>query len=245
MGQGASCRLSGVVGVFGLAILLSGQAMAADLTGRQGLGGSIGSSLMIGDSDYRAHARPRFFFDAMFKYGFRPRMAIVAGFGYGWNAYTNEERWLIDPDFADLRSGLGYGSEPLEKVVAVSPFTVGLEYRFGEEAWVPYVGVGGGVYMLELLFERQVARDPQTLAKHRTFNPGLYARVGVEQFLTESVSLDYEALGHLIFSEDRTKFPNANGDTVRIFGEDYRAYGGDAQFVQVRAGVRYYWGEEE
>jgi opacity protein-like surface antigen len=234
MGQGATRRLLGVVGVLGLAIFLAGQAVAADLTGMLSLGGSIGSSLMIGDSEYRAHARPRLTFDAVFKYMLRPRMAIVGMFGYGWNGYTSEESW---------QSGLP--PEGVDKQTVIAPFTGGLEFRFGEEGWVPYVGAGGGIYMLQLFHERRVAEDPRTQARHRSYDFGLYGRIGIEQFVTEAMSVDYEVLGHAIFSEDREKFPPPSGRDFERYGFDFNAYGGDAQFVQLRAGVRYYWGAEE
>jgi hypothetical protein len=241
MGQGAA-RLLEVMGLLGLASLLAGQAVAADLTGRVGLGGSVGSSLMIGDSEFRAHARPRLTFDAVFRYGLRPRLTLVGMFGYGWNAYTDEEQWLSSEEFLDERVALGLNPGASDKQVVVSPFVGGLEYRFGEEAWVPYASVGGGIYMLQLLHERRVAVDPRTLARHRTYSFGLFGRFGVEQFVSESVSIDYEALGHVIFSEDREKFPVP---TNNVWGSDFLAHGGDVQFVQVRVGLRYYWSDEE
>ena len=78
--------LSGLVrgmGILGVAVLAASGALAADITGRKGLGGSVGTSLMIGDWEYRQHARPRFTGDAVFKYGFMPRWALVGMFGYG------------------------------------------------------------------------------------------------------------------------------------------------------------------
>jgi hypothetical protein len=244
MGLGAFSRLLGGMGAVGLVGLLAGGALAADLTGRKGLGGSVGTSLMIGDSEFRAHARPRFTGDAMFKYGFRPQWAVVGFFGYGWNAYAYEERWLADSDFR--RSLNLTPTDSQEKVVAMSPFTAGLEYRFGQDVWVPYVGAGGGLYLLQVLFDRSVGRDPRprSLAKHRTFNFGLYGRVGLEQFLSDAVALDYEALGHVVFSKEREKFPPPNSADLRTYGYDFVAYGGDTQLIQVRMGLRYYWGEK-
>jgi opacity protein-like surface antigen len=200
---------------------------------------------MIGDSEYRAHARPRMAFDAVFKYGLRPHLAIVGMFGYGWNGYTSEESWLSEPEFADVRVESGLSTKAVDKQTVIAPFTGGLEYRFGEEGWVPYVGAGGGIYMLQLFHERRVAEDPRTQARHRSYDFGLYGRIGIEQFVTESMSVDYEVLGHAIFSEDREKFPPPSGRDFERYGFDFNAYGGDAQFVQLRAGVRYYWGAEE
>ena len=244
MGLGAFSRLLGGMGAIALAGLLAGGALAADLTGKKGLGGSVGTSLMIGDSEFRAHARPRFTGDAMFKYGFRPQWALVGFFGYGWNSYAHEERWLADSDFRRSLNLIPTYSQ--EKVVVMSPFTAGLEYRLGQDAWVPYVGAGCGIYLLQVLFDRNVGRDPRprSLANHRTFNFGLYGRVGLEQFLSDAVALDYEALGHIVFSKERKKFPPPNSADLRTYGHDFVAYGGDTQLVQVRMGLRYYWGEK-
>src|SRR5688572_16663130 len=229
----------GVVGIAGSMFVVASAADAAEITGRKMIGGSVGTSLMIGDWEYRTHARPRLTGDAMFKYGLRPRWALVGTFGYGWNSYTDEEQWLASEDFADVRVEQGLGPEPVEKVAVVAPFTVGGEYRFGQDVWVPYVGAGIGVYQLNVYFDGRVAEDPRTLADHRTYNFGLYGRAGIEQFLSESVALDYEALIHVLFAEEREKFPFPNGQDLAEFGDDFHAYGGDAQFVQIRFGLRY------
>jgi opacity protein-like surface antigen len=242
MSRGALNGLARGMGILGLAVLAAGAVEAADITGRQGLGGSVGTSLLIGDWEYRTHARPRFTGDAIFKYGFRPRWAFVGNFGYGWNSYTDEETWLSSPDYADLRESLHLGRDPVEKVTVICPFTAGLEYRFGKDVWVPYVGAGAGIYQLNLYFNGRVAEDPRTLADHRTYNFGFYGRIGAEQFLSESVAMDYEALGHVLFSSDRDKFPFPNSADLATYGQDFHAYGGDAQFLQVRIGLRYYWG---
>ena len=237
--------LSGLVrgvGILGVAVLAASGALAADITGRKGLGGSVGTSLMIGDWEYRQHARPRFTGDAVFKYGFMPRWALVGMFGYGWNSYTDEESWLSSEDYSSLRESLGLGPDPVEKVTVIAPFTGGVEYRFGKDVWVPYVGAGAGIYQLNIYHDGRVAEDPRTLADHRTYDFGLYGRVGIEQFLSESVSMDYDLLGHILFSSDREKFPDPTGADFQTFGSDFKAYGGDSQFLQIRVGLRYYWG---
>src|SRR5512139_2346929 len=137
MGQGAGHRLIVVAVAAGLVAGIAGQVLAADLTGRLGLGGSIGTSLLVGDYDYRKHARPRLTLDALFKYGFRPRWALVGQFGYGWSSYAYEESWLSSPDYADLRESLGLDADGVEKLTVMYPFTAGVEYRFGKDTWVP------------------------------------------------------------------------------------------------------------
>lgn len=243
MGQGAGHRLIVVVVAAGLAASIAGRALAADLTGRLGLGGSIGTSLLVGDYDYRKHARPRLTFDALFKYGFRSRWALVGQFGYGWNSYAYEESWLSSPNYADLRESYGLDADGVEKLTVMYPFTAGVEYRFGKDTWVPYLGAGGGLYMIDLFHDRETAVDYRTLATHRTYNLGLYARGGVEQFLSDAVAMDYEVLGHLVFSEDRDQFPYPRGDDLAVYGRDFLPHGGDVQFIQMRIGLRYYWGE--
>ena len=242
MSRGALSGLARGMGVLGLAVLAASGALAADITGRKGLGGSVGTSLMIGDWEYRQHARPRLTGDALFKYGFRPRWAFVGNMGYGWNSYTDEESWLSSPDYSDVRESLGLGPDPVEKVTVIAPFTAGVEYRFGKDAWVPYVGGGAGIYQLNVYFDGRVAEDPRTLADHRTYDFGLYGRVGIEQFLSESVAMDYDFLGHILFSSDREKFPPPNSADTETFGRAFKAYGGDSQFLQIRIGLRYYWG---
>jgi hypothetical protein len=242
MSRGALSGLARGMGVLGVAVLAASGALAADITGRKGLGGSVGTSLVIGDWEYRAHARPRFTGDALFKYGFRPRWAFVGTMGYGWNSYTDEESWLSSPDYSALRESLGLGPEPVEKVTVIAPFTGGVEYRFGKDVWVPYVGAGAGIYQLNIYHDGRVAEDPRTLADHRTYNFGLYGRVGIEQFLSESVAMDYDFLGHILFSSDREDFPPPNSADLQTFGNDFKAYGGDSQFLQIRIGLRYYWG---
>lgn len=256
MGQGASSRLrqrvrfaagAGTLGVLVMLMAPGGDLLAADLTGRKGLGGSVGSSLMIGDWQFRAHARPRLTGDAVFRYGFHPHWAIVASFGYGWNSYSDEERWLSDPQLRQQLFDDGFVDDPKvqEKVVIVSPFVAGVEYRLGKDVWVPYIGAGGGIYQLQIAHNGSVAIDPRNLARQRRYDFGLCGRLGVEQFLSESVSLEYEGLLHIIFSEDRKKFPPPSSADQAIFGRDFRDYGGDAQLIQIRFGVRYYWGEGE
>lgn len=245
MGQGAGHRLIAVAVTAGLVAGIAGQVLAADLTGRLGLGGSVGTSLLVGDYDYRKHARPRLTLDALFKYGFRPRWALVGQFGYGWNSYAYEESWLSSPDYADLRETYGLDAAGVEKLTVMYPFTAGVEYRFGKDTWVPYVGAGGGLYMIDLFHDRRTAIDYRTLAKHRTYNLGFYARGGIEQFITDAVAMDYELLGHMVFSEDREKFPYPRGNDLDVFGDDFLPHGGDLQFIQMRIGLRYYWGESE
>jgi hypothetical protein len=228
--------------VLGVAVLAASGALAADITGRKGLGGSLGTSLVIGDWEYRQHARPRFTGDALFKYGFRPRWAFVGSMGYGWNSYTDEESWLSSPNYSALRESLGLGPDPVEKVTVIAPFTGGVEYRFGKDAWVPYVGAGAGIYQLNIYHDGRVAEDPRTLADHRSYNFGLYGRVGIEQFLSESVAMDYDFLGHILFSSDREKFPPPSSADLQTYGDDFKVYGGDSQFLQIRVGLRYYWG---
>lgn len=255
MGQGASSRLRRIIGratfaaALGFATLLAVSAadvLAADLTGRKGLGGSGGTSLMIGDWQFRTHARPRLTGDVVFRYGYRPHWAFVAFFGYGWNAYSDEERWLSDAQFRQQLFQQGRVKDPdvQEKVVIMAPFTAGAEYRLGVGEWVPYVGVGAGVYQLQVAHNGSVAVDPRSLARQRRYSFGLNGRAGMEQFLSESISLDYEALAHIVFSENRDKFPPPNGNDLATFGRDFLDYGGDSQFLQIRMGVRYYWGEE-
>lgn len=242
MSRGALSGLARGMVVLGVAVLAAHGALAADITGRKGLGGSVGTSLVIGDWEYRQHARPRLTGDALFKYGFRPRWAFVGSMGYGWNSYTDEESWLSSPNYSALRESLGLGPDPVEKVTVIAPFTAGVEYRFGKDAWVPYVGAGAGIYQLNVYFDGRVAEDPRTLADHRTYNFGLYGRVGIEQFLSESVAMDYDFLGHILFSSDREKFPPPNSADLQTYGDDFKAYGGDSQFLQIRLGLRYYWG---
>ena len=247
MGQGAGHRLIVVAVAAGLAAGIAGQVLAADLTGRLGLGGSVGTSLLVGDYDYRKHARPRLTLDALFKYGFRPRWALVGQFGYGWNSYAYEESWLSSPAYADLRETYGLNADGVEKLTVMYPFTAGVEFRFGKDTWVPYVGAGGGIYMIDLFYDGRTALDYRTLAEHRTYNLGFYARGGIEQFITDAVAMDYEFLGHLVFSEDREKFPYPRGNDLAVYGDDFLPHGGDLQFLQMRVGLRYYWGggEEE
>jgi len=245
MGQGAGHRLIVVAVAAGLAAGIAGQVLAADLTGRLGMGGSVGTSLLVGDYDYRKHARPRLTLDALFKYGFRPRWALVGQFGYGWNSYAYEESWLSSPAYADLRETYGLNADGVEKLTVMYPFTAGVEFRFGKDTWVPYVGAGGGLYMIDLFHDRVTAIDYRTLAKHRTYNLGFYARGGIEQFITDAVAMDYEVLGHLVFSEDREKFPYPRGNDLEVFGDDFLPHGGDLQFIQMRIGLRYYWGEND
>jgi hypothetical protein len=242
MSRGALSGLARGMGVLGLAVLAASGALAADITGRKGLGGSLGTSLVIGDWEYRQHARPRFTGDALFKYGFMPRWALVGSFGYGWNSYSDEESWLSSEDYSSLRESLGLGPDPVEKVTVIAPFTGGVEYRFGKDVWVPYVGAGAGIYQLNIYHDGRVAEDPRTLADHRTYNFGVYGRVGIEQFLSESVAMDYDLLGHILFSSDREKFPDPSGADFQTYGHDFKAYGGDTQFLQIRLGLRYYWG---
>lgn len=218
---------------------LAVEAGAVDLTGLKGLGGSAGTSLMIGDWQFRKHARPRFTGDAVFKYGLAPEWAFVGMFGFGWNSYTNEESWLSD---TELLAEVGYEPKIQEKTSTLSPFTAGIEYRLGTGETVPYLGAGGGVYMSQVLFNRSVAHDPRNNARHRRFDFGIYGRAGIEQFVSDVVSIDYDALIHIVFSEDREQFPDPTSADLARFGRDFQTYGGDLQSVQVRIGLRYYWG---
>jgi hypothetical protein len=219
---------------------LAAEALAVDLTGLKGIGGSAGTSLMTGDWEYREHARPRFTGDALFKYGLSPKWAFVGMIGFGWNAYTDEERWLSDEQ---LRAELGYDPPDAQiKSVALSPFTAGLEYRFGTGAGVPYLGAGAGVYMTQLLFSGSVALDPRNNARHRSFDFGFYGRAGYEQFVSDVVSVDYDVLYHVVFSQDTVRFPNRTRADREVYGNDFKVYNGDLQNMQARIGLRYYWG---
>ncbi len=223
-------------------VMGASQAQALDLTGWKGLGGSGGTSLVLGDYQFRTHARPRLTGDAVFRWGWSPDWTFVGMFGFGWNSYGHEEHWLSD---LDLLSELGYPREVIEKVTTLAPFTGGVERRFGTGDSVPYVGAGGGLYMQQVLFNRSVGRDPRNGARYRTINPGIYGRVGLERFVSDKVSVDYDLLYHIVFSEDRETFPDPNSADVRRLGRDFRTYGGDSQTMQARIGIRYYWGGDQ
>lgn len=222
-----------------LAATLAAEAGAVDLTGLKGLGGSAGTSLMVGDWEYREHARPRFNLEAIFKYGISPRWVLAAQAGYGWNSYTAEESWLVD---TDLTNQLGFGREPLEKVSTISPFTAGMEYRFGTGDMVPFVGFGGGVYVTQVLFNRTVADDPRNGARHRHVDFGLYGRAGVEQFLSDVFAIEYDALYHFVFAENEERFPEPSSSDLATFGRDFKVYNGNMANIGIRIGLRYYWG---
>jgi hypothetical protein len=222
-----------------ICLLVTAEAGAVDLTGLKGLGGSVGTSLMIGDWQYRTDVRPWFTGDAIFKYGLSPKWVFTGMFGFGWNGYSNEESWLSD---TDLLVEVGYPPEPQQKVTTISPFVAGFEYRFGTGTNVPYLGAGAGIYMTQVLFNRTVAHDPRNGARHRKIDLGFYGRVGLEQFLSDVVAIDYDALIHVVFSEDREKFPDPTSADLERFGRDFRAYNGDMQNIQIRIGLRYYWG---
>jgi len=225
-----------------ISLSLASETQAVDITGMKCLGGSAGTSLMIGDWQFRTNARPRLTGDAVFKWGWRTNWAIVGQFGFGWNAYASEESWLSN---IELLAENEYERKVIEKTSVLSPFTVGIERRFGSGATVPFVGAGAGVYMQQLWFNRSVAHDPRNGARHRTFDFGFQVRAGIEQFLSDKVSLEYDALAHFVFSEDRERFPDPTSADLETFGRDFRTYGGDSQTIQVRMGVRYYWGSDE
>jgi len=195
--------------VFTLAAgLLAGPAMAQELDGKGSIGASGGFMLFTGDEDLSRDAQPRLLGHFDMKYVLHPRVALHGTFGRGWNAYSGRDDTLS----------------------IIEPVTFGIEYRHIFERWpryLPHFGAGIGVYSLWVRENLKVTKDPVTLERRHTVDWGMNVNVGLEYFMTRSVTVNYDFVWHRIFSEDKHDFP--------------AGFGGDDSYVQFVIGVNYYF----
>jgi hypothetical protein len=198
-----------------LVLLLVGAGEAKELTGKGGVGGSIGVMKFTGGEDFKRDAKARPILQGSFKYFFSQHFAATAGSGFGWNSYGGRPE---DETSADT-------------IAVVIPTTFGVEYRFEQSPtarWVPNLGAGFGLYNLGVKDgRRHFTQDPETQERRRATSPGLFGTAGIEYFPSDNASIAFDVRWHTIFSEDKEKFPTGYGDGV--------SYG------EVRLGASYYF----
>ena len=195
----------------GATIGLAGPGFAqeeVDLEGRGSIGASGGLMLFTGDEDMSDKAQPRLLGHFNMKYVISPNLAVAGTFGRGWNSY----------------SGRG------DTLAVIEPVTFGIEYRHNFEQWPryqPHGGVGVGMYSVYIRDYLTTTRDPVTLESRHTLNWGMNVGVGLEYFMTRTVTVNYDFVWHYIFSENK---------------EDFVAeYGENDSYVQFVVGVNYYF----
>ena len=206
-------RIVGLALLATLALAAATAVPAQDLSGKGGVGGSVGIMKYYAGEDWK-NGSLRFIGQAVFKYHVTNSWGIALEGGGGWN-----------------NNG---GTGPSDTLSVVYPFTLGAFYRFqaGSSTFWPSFGGGVGLYALGIkdspnTWAREVGPGSQETNERLTWQaPGLYGRAGGEFMFSDSFSCNIDALLHYVFAKDDrfTRFGNSN-----------------TGFFQARIGLNYYF----
>lgn len=183
-----------VAGVVGF-LSLPASGLAFDHVGSGAFGASAGADYYLADEDSHEGVKTRPIVGAFFEYSPSERRAFRVDASLGWVAYP--------PDKTP-----GTSIQDPHPVKIVWPTVVSVIHRFRAGTTQPiYVGAGVGLYYWKYRISGKDQRDPITQeviksGKIFAFDPGVHALAGYEYPLTPSLSLQGEALGHYIFSQN-------------------------------------------
>ena len=201
---------------------------------RAALGGMIGGSQIVADTDYSNRreptgeygaldSSPRFAFSSHFRYAFNSWLRGQVGPGFFWSGYQHSSPLpFTDPNFPN--------DTTKEKVITlVLPISAQLQFTHHRGPWIYHVGGGPGVYRVWVENRRKVLKDNFTKRLHRGTYPGVSGQFGVERFLTAlpSVAMEVSAAGHWAFADRPEQFPL--GFNSAVLG------------VELRVGASYYF----
>ena len=209
----------------GALVSAAAPAMAAGVDGKGGIGGSAGIMKFISGEEWK-DGGTRFMLQAVFKYHITEHWGVVLESGWGWNNYGTDPTGTPPADSISTTEDI---------LVQVIPTTLGVQYRLAGAGapWVPTLGAGAGLYALGVKDSpNSWAENPTTGERLTWTKAGVYGRLGVERMFTESASMNFDLLGHMIFAKNEEL---QGGGFTRFVGDN-------AAFFQIRVGANYYFG---
>ncbi len=212
-------RLAVVAVLVGLVLLPS--VSSAFTNERMGaISGVVGGMLYLADEDSKDSAKPRPSFGGTGEYSMSARSAVRLDITVGWNAYSPS---------AEDRERFGH-PKPV-KIVNSNILSYIRRINPDSERFL-YAGGGFGLYYWRYKISGKFQHDGDAnkkigSGKIFSFDPGVHALAGYEYPLSESVSLQAEALGHFIFSANEEDRPSG--------------WNGNDAYVAIRLGVKVYF----
>ena len=188
---------------------------ASGLTaGRAGLGGLLGASWIHSAGDYAKGALPRPSFVGQFRYQFSPRLRLQVSPGFTWSAYTKHKAPPFpDPAFPADQTKQHY-------LTILVPVTGQLQWTSQGRVWSRHVGVGPGLYRVQVQNHRRDLEDPVTFKVHRGVYLGGTAEIGAERFFKNlpNTSVEVNLITHLVHAKRDDQFPAGWNDWIGTIG---------------------------
>ena len=182
--------------------------------GRSGLGGLIGASWIHSSGDYAQGALPRPGFVGQFRYQFSPRLRLQVSPGFTWNAYTKHETPpFVDPAFPADQTKQRY-------LTVLVPVTGQVQWVSPGRSGARHLGLGLGLYRVQVQNHRKDLRDPVTFKVHRGVYVGGTAELGTERFLKSlpNTSVELNLVGHLVHAKRDEQFLAGWNDWIGTVG---------------------------
>jgi hypothetical protein len=201
-------------------------------TGKASVGGQLGGSYfgvvdrLFGQDwfgDYSEGAWARFAFAATFRYVSSPHFRWQVSPGFTWTGYrTGTEIPFPDLNFPE-------DTTKDQMLSTLLPVTVQAQYVIRRGWWYYHVGLGPGIYQVEVENHRKTYKDPVTYKLHRGLYAGATFELGAERFLKglTSTSVEVTLTDHLVFAQRDDQF-------VSGFNSNLMA-------TELRIGVNYYF----
>jgi hypothetical protein len=174
------------------------------IPGRAGIGGGLGGSWIYAQEDYSEGALPRFNFVASFRYQMKPSWRLQISPGFTWNAYTKH---TAPPFFNPAKPNETTKQHYLTLLV---PISAQIQWTGSGKKWIPHVGVGPGVYRVQVEHDRDDLLDPVTFAVHRGMYLGATLEAGFETYINSmpNTSIELNLTNHFIAAKRDDQFPS-------------------------------------
>lgn len=174
------------------------------IPGKAGIGGWLGASWIYAQDDYAEGALPRFNFVGSFRYQMKSSWRLQISPGFTWNAYTKHS----DPPFVDPAKPADLSKQ--HYLTLLTPVSAQIQWTGSGKKWHPHIGLGPGIYRVQVEHDRDDLLDPATFAVHRGTYLGATLQVGVETYLKSmpNTSIELNLVNHFIAAKDDDKFPS-------------------------------------
>lgn len=173
------------------------------IPGRAGIGGWLGGSWIWAQDDYAEGALPRFNFVGSFRYQMKEKWRLQISPGFTWNAYTKHS----DPPFFDPAKPGDFTKQ--HYLTLITPMSVQIQWTGHGTKWFPHVGIGPGLYRVQVEHDRDDLLDPITFKVHRGVYLGATLEAGYETYIKSmpNVSVELNLVNHFIAAKRDDQFP--------------------------------------
>jgi hypothetical protein len=199
-------------------------ATRGPLPGRGSIGGQVGSSYILANSDYSKGAQPRLSFVGHFRYVINKSWGWQVSPSFTWNGYVSH----VDAPFVDVN----FPAEGLSKqhyLTQVLGASGQLQWFTGSGRTRWHVGAGPAFYRVVVQKRRKVVEDPITRELHSGLHMGATAEIGYERFLQRlpNTSVEATVAGIAAFAQSDNRFVSG--------------WNGNPMLLEVRLGAHYYY----